>query len=326
MDIESDVNMKDENDPEFCLDCDSEENFEDWSWLDCGCENLLVWILEEALLYDEIFILEESNIDRKDISEDVFIFRDFVDCDLDGDNMDMVSVTDSLLETDLSFERTLDDSILLEETFILEDICRSSSDVVEHDFIFRIFRVDDDIFWLQEILCSEESNWDLTDIIEEDFFLLNSRDSDDKYDFDVDIIDTTSNSEKGLENDFIFEFMLSEDIRESETSYDFMDEAASEVSVNSDEDSVGLDSWPDIDVDSIEVSDINTLIDAWADQDKSFDDANERDFEFIANDDNFIADPEILDFVEVCNDISVDDFSEHEDNLDSLDSWTLEKM
>ena len=324
MDIESDVNMKDENDPEFCLDCDSEENFEDWSWLDCGCENLLVWILEEALLYDEIFILEESNIDRKDISEDVFIFRDFVDCDLDGDNMDMVSVTDSLLETDLSFERTLDDSILLEETFILEDICRSSSDVVEHDFIFRIFRVDDDIFWLKEILCSEESNWDLTDIIEEDFFLLNSRDSDDKYDFDVDIIDTTSNSEKGLENDFIFEFMLSEDIRESETSYDFMDEAASEVSVNSDEDSVGLDSWPDIDVDSIEVSDINTLIDAWADQDKSFDDANERNFEFIANDDNFIADPEILDFVEVCNDISVDDFSEHEDNLDSLDSGTLE--
>ena len=260
MDIESDVKMKDENDPEFCLDCDSEENFEDWSWLDCGCENLLVWILEEALLYDEIFILEESNIDRKDISEDVFIFRDFVDCDLDGDNMDMVSVTDSLLETDLSFERTLDDSILLEETFILEDICRSSSDVVEHDFIFRIFRVDDDIFWLQEILCSEESNWDLTDVIEEDFFLLNSRDSDDKYDFDVDIIDTTSNSEKGLENDFIFEFMLSEDIRESETSYDFMDEAASEVSVNSDEDRVGLDFWPDIDVDSIELSDINTLI------------------------------------------------------------------
>jgi hypothetical protein len=95
--------------------------------------------------------LEESNIDRKDI-------RDFVDCDLDGDNMDRVSVTDSLLETDLSFERTLDDSILLEETFILEDICRSSSDAVEHDFIFRIFRVDDDIFWLTEILCSEESN------------------------------------------------------------------------------------------------------------------------------------------------------------------------
>jgi hypothetical protein len=56
--------------------------------------------------------------------------------------------------------------------------------------------------------------------------------------------------------------MFREDIRERDTSYDFMDEAASEVSVNSDEDRDGLDFWPDIDVDSIEVSDINTLIDA----------------------------------------------------------------
>jgi hypothetical protein len=31
MDNKTDVKMKDENDPEFCLDCDSEENFEDWS-------------------------------------------------------------------------------------------------------------------------------------------------------------------------------------------------------------------------------------------------------------------------------------------------------
>ena len=61
---------------------------------------------------------------------------------------------------------------------------------------------------LEEVFCSEESNWDLADVIEEDFFPFNFRDGDDKYDSDVDLIDTTLSSEKVLENDFIFEIML----------------------------------------------------------------------------------------------------------------------
>ena len=181
-----------------------EEDFEDCPWIDC--ENFLV---EEFVLYDEVLILEESNTERPDKIEEVFIFRENVEYDIDGDNVDMISAKDSLLESDLSFEITLNDneSILLEETFKQEDICRSSSDVIEDDFILRSW-VNEDFFLLEEVFCSEESNWDLADVIEEDFFLFNSRDGDDKYDSDVDLIDTTLSSEKVLENDFIFEIML----------------------------------------------------------------------------------------------------------------------
>ena len=181
-----------------------EEDFEDCPWIDC--ENFLV---EEFVLYDEVLILEESNTERPDKIEEVFIFRENVEYDIDGDNVDMISAKDSLLESDLSFEITLNDndSILLEETFKQEDICRSSSDVIEDDFILRSW-VNEDFFFLEEVFCSEESNWDLADVIEEDFFLFNSRDGDDKYDSDVDLTDTTLSSEKVLENDFIFEIML----------------------------------------------------------------------------------------------------------------------
>ena len=178
-----------------------EEDLEHCPWLDC--ESVLV---EEAVLYDEIFILEESNIERPDMNEEVFIFIENEESDLDGDNVDMISAKDSLLESDLSFKITLNDndSILLEETFMQGDIWKSSSDVKEDWSLW----VNEDFVLLDEMLCSDESNWDLTDVIEEDFFLFTSRDGDDKYDSDLDLIDMTSNSEKVLENDFIFEIML----------------------------------------------------------------------------------------------------------------------
>ena len=146
---------------------------------------------------------------------------------------------ENLLDIDLNFEMTFDDSCWLEEVFMLKDSCWCLFDVIEDDFLFSFMDSDekydfdenkmdtfsewdllkldwnfemtfDDVFWLDEKFCLEESNSDSTDVIEEDFFSVVSIGSDEKSDFDIDKKDATSEYENILDMDFTFKIMLCE--------------------------------------------------------------------------------------------------------------------